>query len=216
MNRSGEGATAGVGGGQPRRWRNPLRSLYDWVLGWADRPDAPRALVVLAFAESSFFPVPPDVLLIPLCLAAPGRALWLATICTGASVLGGMLGYLIGMFAFVSVGRPLLEFYGAIEGFETLGDLYRTYDAWAVGLAGFTPIPYKVFTIAAGFFTINFPVFVVASAAGRGGRFFLLALLLRWFGEPIKAFIDRYFNWLALLLAVLFVAGFLVLNYGIR
>jgi membrane protein YqaA with SNARE-associated domain len=198
------------------RWRNPIRTLYDWVLSWADRKSGPWALAAFAFAESSFFLIPPDVLLIPLCLAAPGRALWFAALSTIFSVLGGMFGYFIGAVAFDSLGRPVLELYGLMDGFERLRELYQTYDVWAVGIAGFTPIPYKVFTISAGFFGLNFPVFVFASALGRGGRFFLVAILLRLFGEPIKEFIDRYFNWLTLVVAVLFVGGFLVLNYGIR
>ena len=198
------------------RWRNPIRSLYDWVLAWADRPGGPWALAAFAFAESSFFLIPPDVLLIPLCLAAPGRALWFATLSTVFSVLGGMFGYLLGAVAFDSVGRPVLELYGLMGGFDRLRELYQTYDVWVVGVAGFTPIPYKVFTISAGFFGLNFAIFVFASAIGRGGRFFLVAILLRFFGEPIKEFIDRYFNWLTVIVAVLFVGGFLVLNYGIR
>jgi membrane protein YqaA with SNARE-associated domain len=198
------------------RWRNPIRTMYDWVLGWADRPSGPWALAAFSFAESSFFLIPPDVLLIPLCLAAPGRALWFATISTIFSVLGGMFGYLIGAVAFDSLGRPVLELYGLMDGFERLREWYQTYDVWAVTIAGFTPIPYKVFTISAGFFGLNFVVFVFASIIGRGGRFFLVAILLRMFGEPIKKFIDRYFNWLTLVVAVLFVGGFLVLNYGIR
>lgn len=206
---------ATTAGRQDRRWRNPLRKLYEWVLTWADRPGGPWALVAFAFAESSFFLVPPDVLLIPLCLAAPGRALIFASLCTLASVLGGMFGYLLGSVAFQSVGRPLLELYGGMAGFHTLGDLYRDYDAWAVALAGFTPIPYKVFTISAGFFGLNFVVFVLASMLGRGGRFFLVAILLRTFGEPIQGFLDRYFNWLSLALAALIVVGFVVLHYGI-
>ncbi len=199
-----------------RRWRNPVRTLYDWVLSWADRPSGPWALAAFAFAESSFFPIPPDVLLIPLCLAAPTRALWFATLSTIFSVLGGMFGYFLGAVAFDSLGRPMLELYGLMEGFERLRELYQTYDVWAVGIAGFTPIPYKVFTISAGFFGLNFAAFVLASTIGRAGRFFLVAILLRLFGEPIKEFIDRYFNWLTLVVAVLFVGGFLVLNYGIR
>ena len=198
------------------RWRNPIRSLYDWVLTWADRPSGPWALAAFAFAESSFFLIPPDVLLIPLCLSAPGRALWFAALTTIFSVLGGMFGYLLGAVAFDSIGRPVLELYGLMGGFDRLRELYQTYDVWVVGIAGFTPIPYKVFTISAGFFGLNFAIFVFASAIGRGGRFFLVAILLRFFGEPIKEFIDRYFNWLTVIVAVLFVGGFLVLNYGIR
>jgi membrane protein YqaA with SNARE-associated domain len=198
------------------RWRNPVRVLYDWVLSWAERPEGPWALSVFAFAESSFFPIPPDVLLIPLSLSAPSRALWFATLSTVFSVLGGMFGYFLGAVAFDSIGRPLLELYGLMEAFARLQEWYQSYDVWAVGLAGFTPIPYKVFTVSAGFFKLNFAAFVFASTLGRGGRFFLVAILLRLYGEPIREFIDRYFNWLTLAVAVLFVGGFLVLHYGIR
>lgn len=199
-----------------RRWRNPLRTMYDWVLQWADRPGGPWALVVVAFSESSFFLVPPDVLLIPLCLGAPDRALFFALLCTAASVVGGMFGYLLGAVAYDSVGRPLLELYGAMESFSRLQEWYQTYDAWAVGVAGFTPIPYKLFTITAGFFGLEFPIFVLASIVGRGGRFFIVAGLLRLFGEPMREFIDRWFNWLTVALAVLLLGGFLVIHYGLR
>jgi membrane protein YqaA with SNARE-associated domain len=202
--------------GSTTRWRNPVRVLYDWVLSWADRPSGPWALSAFAFAESSFFPIPPDVLLIPLCLSMPSRALWFATLSTVFSVLGGMFGYLLGAVAFDLIGRPILDFYGLMDGFARLQEWYQTYDAWAVGVAGFTPIPYKVFTVTAGFVKLNFPVFVVASTIGRGGRFFLVAILLRLFGEPMKEFIDRYFNWLTLVVAVLFVGGFIVLRYGFQ
>ena len=219
-------STAAPGGAQPeagtagerrgRGWRNPIRATYDWVLSWADHPAGPWALTGFAFAESSFFPIPPDILLIPLCLSAPKRAFRYATICTAASVVGGMLGYAIGYVAYQSVGRRLLELQGLMDGFERIGELYAAYEGWAVALAGFTPIPYKVFTIAAGLFELNFAVFVVASIVGRGGRFFLVAAVLRWFGEPAKAFIDRYFNWLTVALGALFVAGFLMLHYASR
>ncbi len=194
-------------------WRNPIRVTYDWVLSWADRPGGPWALAGISFAESSFFPIPPDILLIPLCLSAPRRAFWYAGLCTVASVFGGIFGYAIGMLFFDSVGQRIVDFYNLTGFFETVGGLYAEYTAVAVIIAGFTPIPYKVFTIAAGLFRVNFPVFVVASIIGRGGRFFLVAGLLRLFGEPMKDFIDRYFNWLTVALAALLVAGFAVLNF---
>lgn len=193
--------------------RNPIRVTYDWVLSWADRPGGVWALAGIAFAESSFFPIPPDILLIPLCLAAPKRAFWYAGLCTAASVLGGMAGYAIGLLFFESVGGGIIEFYSLGDFFSRVGDLYAQYAAGFVVVAGFTPIPYKVFTIAAGFFEVNFPIFVVASIVGRGGRFFLVAGLLRCFGEPMKDFIDRYFNWLTAALAVLFVGGFVVIRF---
>lgn len=193
--------------------RNPIRVTYDWVLSWADRPGGVWALAGISFAESSFFPIPPDILLIPLCLSAPKRAFWYAGLCTAASVFGGMAGYAIGLLFFESVGGAIIEMYGLDGLFSPVGDLYAQYAAGFVVVAGFTPIPYKVFTIAAGFFEVNFPIFVVASIVGRGGRFFLVAGLLRWFGEPMKDFIDRYFNWLTAALAVLFVGGFVVIRF---
>ncbi|MCH7825687.1 MAG: DedA family protein [Acidobacteria bacterium] len=193
-------------------WRNPIRVTYDWVLSWADRPGGPWALAAISFGESSFFPIPPDILLIPLCLSAPRRAFWYAGLCTAASVFGGMFGYAIGLLFFESVGQRIVDLYNLTGLFETVGGLYAEYTAGAVIIAGFTPIPYKVFTILAGLVRVNFPVFVVASIIGRGGRFFLVAGLLRLFGDPMKDFIDRHFNWLTVALAVLFVAGFAVLN----
>ena len=175
-------------------WRNPIRIAYDWVLAWADRPGGPWALAAISFAESSFFPVPPDILLIPLCLSAPTRALAYASLCTASSVLGGMFGYVIGLFFFETIGQQIIDFYSLTRFFETVGGLYAEYTAAAVIIAGFTPIPYKVFTILAGFVQVNFPLFVVASIIGRGGRFFLVAALLRSFGEPMKDVIDRYLS----------------------
>jgi len=193
--------------------RNPIRSLYDWVLGWADRPGGVWALCGISFAESSFFPIPPDILLIPLCLAAPRRSFWYAALCTASSVIGGMFGYAIGWLFFDSVGDWIIEFYGLHGLFDQVAGWYAVYAGWIVAGAGFTPIPYKVFTIAAGFFRVNFAIFVLASMVGRGGRFFLVAALLRYFGEPMKDFIDRWFNVLTVVLAVLFVGGFLVLKF---
>jgi membrane protein YqaA with SNARE-associated domain len=193
--------------------RNPIRVTYDWVLSWADRPGGVWALAGISFAESSFFPIPPDILLIPLCLSAPKRAFWYAGMCTAASVLGGMAGYAIGLIAFESIGGRIIEFYGLVDAFNRLREVYDQNAMVAISFAGFTPIPYKVFTIAAGFSRVSFPVFVVASILGRGGRFFLVAGLLRWFGEPMKDFIDRYFNALTVALAVLFVGGFVVIRF---
>jgi len=192
--------------------RNPIRVMYDWVLSWADRPGGVWALAGISFAESSFFPIPPDILLIPLCLSAPKKAFWYAGLCTAASVVGGMAGYAIGLLFFESIGGRIIEIYHLGSFFEQVEALYAAYAGWIVGIAGFTPIPYKVFTIAAGFFEVNFPVFVFASIFGRGGRFFLVAALLRWFGEPMKDFIDRYFNALTLALVVIFIAGFAVIK----
>ena len=188
------------------------RRLYHWVLSWAEHPQATWALFALAFAESSFFPIPPDVLLIALCLGQPHRALWYAVVCTTGSVFGGLAGYAIGMGLYESVGRPILEFYGLMEKYGEVQDLYRRYDVWAVGIAGLTPIPYKAFTVTAGAFEISLPGFVAASILGRGLRFGLVATLLRLWGEPAREFIDRHLGVLTILFAVLLVGGFFVIR----
>ncbi|MCE5251515.1 DedA family protein [bacterium] len=190
-----------------------LRRLYDWVIQWASTPYGPAALFLLAFAESSFFPVPPDVLLIALALGAPGKALRFAALCTIGSVLGGMFGYYIGMMFFDRIGYKILDFYGFLDKFAMVRDMYIRYDVWFVGAAGFTPIPYKVFTIAAGTFDMDFTRFVVASLLSRGARFYLVAGLLWKFGQPIKCFIDKYFNILSIIFIILLMLGFAVMKY---
>lgn len=188
----------------------PLRRLYDWVLSWAHHRHAPLALFLLAFAESSFFPVPPDVLLIALALGIPARAYRLALITTAGSVLGGLAGYAIGYGFMASVGQWILDVYHFHAQFEKIQNLYLEYDIWAIAIAGFTPIPYKVFTIAAGAFDMDVWRFTLASLVSRGARFFLLAWLIHHYGSTIKDFINRYFNALTLLFVVLLL-GFFVL-----
>ncbi len=190
-----------------------LRRLYDWVLHWADTPYGTWALFVLAFCESSFFPVPPDVLLIALAVAIPKKSLMYALVCTLGSVLGGCLGYVIGWQFMEAVGSKIITFYGLQEKISYIEFLYHKYDAWAIGIAGFTPIPYKVFTISAGAFSINFSVFILASAVSRSARFFLVGGLIYIFGPRIQALIDKYFNFLAVAFIVLLVAGFIVIKY---
>ena len=190
----------------------PVRRLYHWVLGWADRPGGPAALAGIAAAESFFFPIPPDILLIPLSLGRPRRALWFATLCTAGSVAGGVVGYVIGSSLYASVGEPILEFYGLIAQYENLGALYDRHLVVTLGTAGFTPIPYKVFTIAAGAFSVSFPAFVTVSAVSRAARFFLVAGLIRVFGPRIRGFIERYFNLLTILFALLLIGGFLAIG----
>lgn len=189
-----------------------IRRLYDWVLGWAEHPSGTLALFLLAFAESSFFPIPPDVLLIALCLGRPSRSLWFAFLTTVGSVLGGLGGYAIGVGLFEQIGEPILRFYGATEQFERVGELYRENLVVALGTAGFTPIPYKVFTIAAGAFSIPVLPFVTISAVSRGLRFFIVAALILYFGPPIKKFIDKYFNLLTIAFVVLLVGGFVIVK----
>jgi len=190
-----------------------LRKLYDWVLSWSESPYGSLALFIIAFAESSFFPVPPDVLLIALAIGKPSRSFRFAAICTAGSVLGGMFGYLIGSMFFDVIGRPIVELYGFAERFEMVKALYSKYDVWIVGIAGFTPIPYKVFTISSGVFSMNFPVFVIVSFFSRGARFLLVSALIWKFGKPIKFFIDKYFNILSVLFIIILLAGFIVIKY---
>ena len=190
-----------------------LRKLYDWVLSWAETRYAVPALFILAFAESSFFPVPPDILLIALAISIPSRAFYYALISSIGSVLGGMIGYLIGYQFMETLGNRIIELYGFSQQWNYVGGLYKEYAAWAVGIAGFTPIPYKVFTIAGGAFKIDFPVFVLASAVSRSARFFLVAGLIYLFGPTIKGFIDKYFNILAIVFVVLLVGGFILIKY---
>ena len=192
-----------------------LRKLYDWVLHWAETPYGSWALFLLAFCESSFFPIPPDVLLIALAVAIPKRSLRYAMICSAGSVLGGCLGYLIGWQFMAGIGERIIAFYGLTQKIDYIQSLYMAYDAWAIGIAGFTPIPYKVFTISAGAFHINFMVFVIASLVSRSARFFLVGGLIYIFGPKIKAFIDKYFNVLAVAFTVLLVVGFVVIKFVI-
>jgi membrane protein YqaA with SNARE-associated domain len=194
------------------RPRGVLRKLYYWVLSWAESPRAGLYLFLLAFAESSFFPVPPDVLLIALALSIPTRAFRYALICSIGSIIGGAFGYLIGLFFMDTIGWPIINFYGLQKGYEQIGALYNAWAGLAVFIAGFTPIPYKVFTIAAGVFKIDFIVFMVASIISRSARFFLVAALIWKFGRPIRDFIDRYLGWLTILFCVLLAGGFILLK----
>jgi membrane protein YqaA with SNARE-associated domain len=190
-----------------------LRRLYDWVLHWAETPYGNWALLLLAFCESSFFPIPPDILLIALAVSIPKKSIRYALICSAGSVLGGCFGYLIGWQFMTGIGMKIINFYGLSQKFEYIQGLYMTYDAWAIGIAGFTPIPYKVFTISAGAFNINFTVFILVSVLSRSARFFLVGGLIYVFGPRIQAFIDKYFNLLATAFTVLLVAGFIIIKY---
>lgn len=194
-----------------------FRRLYDWVLSWAETPYGAPALVVLAFSESSFFPIPPDPLLMALALGAPQRALYFGAICTVGSVLGGVAGYAIGMGIWALVADWFYAYVPGVspESFARVQALYDRWDFWAIFAAGFTPIPYKVFTLSAGVFSISFPIFVVASVLSRGARFFLLAGIIYFFGAGIQRFIDRYFNALVWAFFALLVAGFLVIELAL-
>ena len=192
-----------------------FRKLYDWVLKWADTPYGTWALFIIAFCESSFFPVPPDILLIALAVAVPARAFRYALICSAGSLLGGFAGYFIGWQFMASIGNWIISLYGFGEKMHHVETLYQTYDAWIVFIAGFTPIPYKVITISAGMFKINFPVFALASAVSRSARFFLVSGLIFAFGASIQAFIDRYFNLIATAFTILLVGGFVLIKYAL-
>jgi membrane protein YqaA with SNARE-associated domain len=197
------------------------RFLYDWVLSWAHSPFGERALFVLALAESSFFPVPPDVLLIALVLGKRETWLRLAILCSIASVIGGLAGYAIGHFLWYSgdsYSSIALFFFNnipgfTIESFNAVSKLYDVYSFWIVFTAGFTPIPYKIITITAGVANINVSIFVVASVISRSLRFFLVAWLIFKFGESINAFINKWFNVLSIAFVVLLIGGFYVLKY---
>ncbi|MEK7705865.1 MAG: YqaA family protein [Myxococcota bacterium] len=191
------------------------RRLYDWVISWAARPRAQAALVVLSFAEASFFPVPPDVLLIAMAVATPKRAFRFAALCSVASVFGGLAGYAIGALAWHIVAP---WFYAYVPGFTpaSFEHIRAWYQEWGVALvftAGFSPIPYKLFTIASGVMGMALWPFTLASAVSRSARFFLVAGLIYRYGEPIRAFIDRYFNALALAFTALLIGGFVVLRW---
>ncbi|MCP4108262.1 MAG: DedA family protein [Desulfobacteraceae bacterium] len=190
-----------------------LRRLYDWVVKWAETPYGTWALFILAFCESSFFPIPPDVLLIALAVGLPKKSLKYALACSAGSVLGGCLGYLIGWQFMAAIGQKIIDFYNFGPKIEQIGELYRNYDAWAISIAGFTPIPYKVFTITAGMFKINFTVFIIASTLSRSARFFLVGGLIYVFGPRMQPFIDKYFNMLALAFTILLIVGVVVIKY---
>jgi len=195
-----------------RATKNPIRKLYFWVLHWAATPHAVPALVALSFAESSFFPVPPDVLLIAMCFSQPRRWARYALWCSAASIAGGALGYAIGWGLWDSVGKPIVDFY---HGQELMGRIHHWYDVygfWGVLVAAITPIPYKVFTIASGWFHFDFGLFMLASAIGRPFRFFLVAGLIGAFGERVKPFLEERLEWALLALAVLGVGGFFAIK----
>ena len=181
-----------------------VKELSLWVTHWAQTPYGGLALFVLAFCESSFFPIPPDVLLIALCMANSPNSFWYALICSLGSTLGGMFGYGLGRIG----GRPLLERWVRAERINLVQRYYQRWDVWAVAVAGFTPIPYKVFTISAGAFLLNFVRFIIASVLSRSARFFLVATLFSLYGPTINQFISRYFNILSILFIVLLLLGF--------
>ena len=190
-----------------------IRRLYDWTMGLANTRHALWALAVVAFLESSVFPIPPDVLMIPMIIARPSRAFVIATVALVASVIGGAFGYFIGWGLFESVGQPVLEFYGKTGEFGHFAETYNQWGAWAVLIAGVTPFPYKVITILSGSTGLNFGVFMVASVIARGLRFFVVAALLWKFGAPIRDFIERRLGLMFILFVVILLGGFYMVKY---
>lgn len=197
----------------PPQSRNPIRRIYDWVLRWAETPYGVPALFILAFVESSFFPIPPDVLLIALCLSIPARSFRFAAWCTAGSVLGGLFGYFIGYALWATFEPYLINRVFSRENFEAVTHQYNQHGEIAVFIAAFTPIPYKVFTIAAGVAKLDLLGFAGASLVGRGARFFAVAWLIRLAGPRAKELIDRYFNLATIIGGLLLVGGFLLIKF---
>ncbi len=191
-----------------------LRRLYNWTLELARHRHATRALALIAFIESSIFPIPPDVVMIPMVIAQRAKAWIIAAVATVSSVIGGLAGYAIGFFLFEAVGQPLLELYGYGDKFTEFAGRYNEWGAWIVFIAGVTPFPYKVITIASGVTALNLPVFILASIVARGLRFFVLCGLLYWFGPPIRDFVEKYLGLVATAFVILLIGGFVVAKYA--
>jgi membrane protein YqaA with SNARE-associated domain len=190
-----------------------MQRMYAWMMGLAASQRAPHALFGVSFIESSFFPIPPDLMLIPMVLADRKKAWWYATIATVGSVLGGLLGYAIGFFLLEAVGKPILAFYGKADSLVTFKQLFQDYGVQILLIKGMTPIPYKVLTISAGVAGMALPAFVSASIVARAMRFFLVAGLLYFFGEPIKAFIEKRLTLVTTVFVVMLVSGFVAVKY---
>ncbi len=193
-------------------WNKIMHDLYQWTMNLASGPKAVWALCAIAFIESSFFPIPPDLLLIPLVLARRTSAFRIAALTTISSVLGGAFGYAIGYFLYQSVGIPVLDFYHATAQFEQFCAAYNEYGAWIVFGAGLTPFPYKVVTIASGVTHMNFIVFMLASVIARGMRFYLVAWLLWKWGEPMKKWIEKNLGWLSVVFFILLIGSFFLIK----
>lgn len=190
-----------------------LGGLYRWVLHWAQTPYGTAALFVIAFAESSFFPIPPDILLIALAVSVPRRSFWYASVCTVGSVLGGIFGWVIGFFFYEQVGVRIIQSLHYEHYFELVKGYYAQNAFFYIFVAAFTPIPYKVFTIAAGLFRIPLWTLIAASLFGRAGRFFVVGGLIYLFGERVRNFIERYLNLLTILLVVLALLGIVAIRW---
>ena len=192
-----------------------LRALYDWTMNLAASRHAVGALAVVSFVESSIFPIPPDTLLIPMVLADRAKAWWYAFLCTLTSVIGGLAGYAIGFFLFEAVAEPLLSFYGYADRFSQFAETYNDWGAWAVLIAGVTPFPFKVITIASGATKLSLPIFIVASIIARSIRFFAVAGLLYVFGPPIRAFIEKRLGLVFTIALGILIGGFILARYAL-
>jgi len=189
-----------------------LQRIYNSCMEWIQTPAGIWVLFFIAVAESSFFPIPPDVFLIALCIGAPKKSMKFAAVCAAGSVIGGALGYGLGLAFMDTLGQRILTLYGLEDKYHVVQELYQQYDAWAVAAAGFTPLPYKLFTITAGAFKINFPTFMLVSLAARSARFFLVAGLIYKFGAPVQYFINKYFNILTIVFLILLIGGFVLIK----
>jgi len=191
-----------------------LRDLYDKVIKLSESKNALPTLAAVSFAESSFFPIPPDVILVPMCLAQPQKARLFAAVCTVASVLGGILGYFIGAFLYDTLGQWLISLYGYGDSVEAFREAYAKWGAWIILIKGMTPIPYKIVTIASGFAGYDFFMFVLLSIVTRGARFFLVAELLRIYGDPIREFIEKRLTLVLTGFLAAIVGGFFIAKYA--
>jgi membrane protein YqaA with SNARE-associated domain len=189
-----------------------IRKIYDWTMRLAAHPHALAWLALIACIESIFFPIPPDVMIIPMVLAARDKAWKIAAVATAASAVGGVIGYGLGYFLYEEVGRPIIDFYGYADKYATFQGWYEAYGAWIVGAGGFTPIPYKVITIASGVVQLDFATFVVVSILSRGARFFIVSALLWRFGAPIRGFVEARLGLLALLFFIILFLGFIAVG----
>lgn len=190
-----------------------IKRLYEWTISLAEHPRAMWALAFVAFVESSVFPIPPDILMIPMIIAAPSRAFLIAGVAMVASVLGAMLGYYIGWGLFESIGQPILDFYGKAHAADQFAERFNAYGAWAVLIAGITPFPFKVITIMSGWTGLSLPIFIVSSIIARGLRFFLIAALLWKYGAPIRDFIERRLGLMFILFVILLLGGFYLVKF---
>lgn len=197
----------------PQKRPHVFRRLYQWTISWADRPGGTWALFFIALAESSFFPIPPDVLLLALCVGASTKAFRFALVCTVGSIIGGCIGYGIGYWGYELIGEPIVQAYHGEAVMAKIKDWYDAYGFWGNLAAAITPIPYKVFTIASGAFEFSFPGFLLSSVIGRSFRFFVVAGLLYFIGPKVKILIEKYFDILAMVFVVLLIGGFVALKF---